>query len=98
MSDGDDGDDELAVVDLMDGAVVADADTPGVAASELFTTRRGSPSSSSSLSSMRGAKALGSLLSCSCAEGRMRTVYSGFLAFVFVGWHRVGGWVFLFWL
>src|ERR1700761_2247240 len=42
---------------------------------------RGSPSSSSNLSSMREAMALGSLWSCFCAEGRMRTVYSGFLAF-----------------
>ena len=33
MPDGDDGDDELAVVDLVDGAVVADADAPGVASS-----------------------------------------------------------------
>ena len=30
---------------------------------------------------MREAMALGSLWSCFCAEGRMRTVYSGFLAF-----------------
>jgi hypothetical protein len=41
MSDGDDGDDELAVVDFIDGAVVADADAPGVAASELFYNREG---------------------------------------------------------
>jgi hypothetical protein len=31
MSDGDDGDDEFAVIDLVDGAVVADANAPGVA-------------------------------------------------------------------
>src|SRR6185437_15028831 len=42
---------------------------------------RGSPSRSSILSSMRVAMALGSLLSCFCAEGRMRTVYSGLLSF-----------------
>jgi hypothetical protein len=32
MSDGNDGNDELAVVDLFDGAVIADANAPGVAA------------------------------------------------------------------
>jgi hypothetical protein len=37
MSDGDDGDDEFAVMNLIDGAVVADADAPRVASSELFT-------------------------------------------------------------
>src|SRR5580700_7436958 len=42
---------------------------------------RGSCSSSNSFSSMRVAIAPGSLLSCFCAEGRMRTVYSGFLTF-----------------
>lgn len=31
MSDGDDGNDELAVMDLVDGAVVANANAPGVA-------------------------------------------------------------------
>lgn len=33
MPDGDDGHDEFTVVDLLDGAVIADADTSGVAAS-----------------------------------------------------------------
>lgn len=31
MSDSDDSDDEFAVVNLIDGAVVADADAPGIA-------------------------------------------------------------------
>lgn len=31
MSYGNDGNDELAIVDLIDGAVVADADAPGLA-------------------------------------------------------------------
>ena len=35
MADGDNGDDEFAIVDLMDGAVVADADGPGVASAEI---------------------------------------------------------------
>ena len=39
MSDGNDGDDEPAVVDLVDGAVMADADAPGVAASELLSVQ-----------------------------------------------------------
>jgi hypothetical protein len=32
MSDGNDGNDELSVMDLINGAVIADADAPGVAA------------------------------------------------------------------
>ena len=32
MSNGDDGHDKFAVIDLVDGAVVADANAPGVAA------------------------------------------------------------------
>ena len=33
MPDGDGGDDKFTVVDLIDDAVIADADAPGVAAS-----------------------------------------------------------------
>jgi hypothetical protein len=33
MSDGNNGDDEFAVMDLIDGAVVADADAAGVGSS-----------------------------------------------------------------
>jgi len=32
MPDGDNGDDQVAIIDLVDDAVVADADAPGVAA------------------------------------------------------------------
>ena len=31
MSDGNDGNDKLAVMDLIDGAVVTDANAPGIA-------------------------------------------------------------------
>jgi hypothetical protein len=31
MSDGDDGNDESAVIDLVDGVIVADANAPGIA-------------------------------------------------------------------
>lgn len=37
MTDGDNGNNESAVVNLIDGTVVADADAPGIAASELLT-------------------------------------------------------------
>jgi hypothetical protein len=40
MSDSDDSDNKFAVMDLIDGAVVADAGAPGVASSEFFTTGR----------------------------------------------------------
>jgi len=40
MADGDDGDDEFTIVDLVNDAIIADADAPGIAAFELFATRR----------------------------------------------------------
>ena len=40
MPNSNDGNDEPTVVDLVDGAVVAGADAPGVAASELLASGR----------------------------------------------------------
>jgi hypothetical protein len=40
MPDGNHGDDKPTVIDLIDGAVVADADAPGVAASEFLAAGR----------------------------------------------------------
>jgi hypothetical protein len=40
MSNGDDGDKKLAVVDLVNDPVVTNANAPGLPASELFTTWR----------------------------------------------------------
>lgn len=40
MPNSNDGNDEPAVVNLIDGTVVADADAPGVAASELLAAGR----------------------------------------------------------
>jgi hypothetical protein len=40
MSDCDDGDDEASVIDLIDSAIVADADAPGVAASWFLIAGR----------------------------------------------------------
>lgn len=57
---------------------------------------RGSCPSSGSFSSIRVATASGSLLSCFYAEGRMRTVYSGFLALSSLSDGIAQGMVFLF--
>jgi hypothetical protein len=40
MADSDDGHDKPVVIDLVDGAVVADADAPGVAAPQLLAAGR----------------------------------------------------------
>jgi hypothetical protein len=40
MSDGDDRNDKLSVVDLVNDAVVTDPDAPGLPTLELFATRR----------------------------------------------------------
>jgi hypothetical protein len=66
MSDGDDGNDETAVMDLVDDAIIADANAPGVAFFLTFLQPggRGACSSSIILSSIRVAMALGGLFSC----------------------------------
>ncbi len=75
MTDGDDGDDEFTVLDLINNPVITDADAVGVSAFEFFATGRARISLQLHHFIFNAvAMALGSLFSCFCAEGRIRTV------------------------
>jgi len=98
MPDGNDGNDQPAVIDLIDSAVVADTDAPGVAASELLAAgRAGIMLEFQQLLFDPGGHGIRQLAELLLRGGQDENgIVRPFGFCVFLGWHRAGGWGFLF--
>src|SRR5580693_683902 len=100
MPDGNDGHDEPTVIDLVDDPVIADADAVSVTAFKLFTTWwSGVSFQLHHFIFDAGGNGIGQLVQLLlCGRQDENSILRLFAFCVVVGWHRVRGWVFLFWL